>query len=386
MSRIGYIADVHAANHGAFGGPKRSGINTRCRLIVDALARAMREAAAQQCTDVVVAGDLFDTVRPEPQIVAAVGEALYASPAVNVHALVGNHDHASSDPGDHALAALRWVPNVLLVERPTIRHVGRDASLWLVPYAPGNTFDWLPGVLDGMAREAFSGSGTRNVALALHAGISTDTTAPWMRGSHDSIGVDALHELCIKHHITAAFAGNWHSHKSWRMPPVDIVQIGALTPTGFDNPGVDGYGSLIVHDTAKGTWELHEIPGPRFIPVAGDFAMEIYRDEAQYAEPGALFVSWRVPAAQLGAATTLLAADVIELKLGGGEVKPDKAQAKDTRAQIAQRAGATRTLDEALATFVEQMELPDGVDRARVLERCVSFFMRDATTAMREAG
>jgi len=63
----------------------------------------------------------------------------------------------------------------------------------------------------------------------------------------------------LKHYI----AGDWHEHRKWQVNDCTVVQVGALCPTGWNNPGHTGYGSLIC--ITDGVYSRIEIKGPRFI-------------------------------------------------------------------------------------------------------------------------
>ena len=44
-------------------------------------------------------------------------------------------------------------------------------------------------------------------------------------------------------------------------------QVGALAPTGFDDPGPVGYGGLVTWDPDTQALETYQLPGPRFLAV-----------------------------------------------------------------------------------------------------------------------
>lgn len=100
MSFISFIADTHIANHRRFAGESRACINVRCHTTLNSLEQAVESARGT----LVVLGDIFDTVRPEPQVIAAVQLALWETHTTFL--LLGNHDMVSTQPGDHALGPL----------------------------------------------------------------------------------------------------------------------------------------------------------------------------------------------------------------------------------------------------------------------------------------
>jgi DNA repair exonuclease SbcCD nuclease subunit len=382
MARIAFIADVHLGNHRLHGGRAVAGLNMRARLAVDSLTRACKRAKHEQCDTLVVCGDLFDSTRPEPQLVRAAADALCTfldtdnpngEVTGEVHVLAGNHDLASSDPGDHALGPIGLSQNVWVHQAPCSvfpeHDLGEhDLELLLVPYRAGRTAEWLPGVVAQMSRK---GNGKHRM-LALHAGILDEKTAHFLAGAHDSIEAAALTGLMLEHGIAFAAAGNWHDHRAWHDERgTAIVQCGALVPTGWDNPGLDGYGSLIVYDTGTRAWERIEVAGPRFITVSGDLAREQYRDASDRVEPGRLFVRWKAPARLVGqCASTLIQDAVLYGGLAGAEAVPDAADREAAANAAAQAARVDAPgLDETVRAYVEQMTgLADNIDRAAVLE------------------
>jgi hypothetical protein len=250
------VADVHVGNHGVFGGELVGGVNRRCRRVLEALKAAI---ALVPCDGVfAVAGDLFDRCDPSPPIIAETRKALAQLEHHQLTILaVGNHDRSTSDLGDHALAPLdpAW-----RVERAGAAIVTGDTGELQVLVAP---------VVSGVAvldvvREALTHRERKRglpTLLIMHAGIEDETTAKYLRGG----GVDAteLAAMCREAGVGFVFAGDWHERRRLLIDGVEIWQVGALAPTGFDNPGIDGYGSVLEWDGRSVT--LHEIPGPRFI-------------------------------------------------------------------------------------------------------------------------
>jgi hypothetical protein len=371
-ARIAFIADVHLANHRWRGGSLVAGVNTRARMILDALDAAVTVALKQQCHALVVCGDLFDGVRPEPQLETAAARifARFAEDRLyQVFILAGNHDLASDAAGDHALGPLGLLANVEVVEQPCVRVTG-TTTLWLVPYRQGNTREWLPGVLEDLQKATYQQRNGETV-LALHAGIADADTPPWLENAHDAIGAVRLNGLMLEHDVTFAAAGNWHVHQSWSQDGCDIVQCGALVPTGFDNPGVDEYGSVIVWDGA--VWQRHVVPGPRFVTVR---SAEEYRPLAARAGNGNLFVRWKAPAGTVGAAAATLVADETVLGLAGGEAVPDTTDAEQAAVNTAATdavAASTGDWRGAVGRYVDALTLEPGVDRERVRERVTGY-------------
>jgi hypothetical protein len=375
MKKIAFVADVHVANHRKFGGATVAGVNRRAKMVLTALEEAVKKANAEGCGTLVVCGDLFDGVRPEPQLIAAVAE-VFAASAMAVVVVAGNHDMVSTAAGDHALGPLAAVEGVTVVEEPWVHWPSADTAVLCLPFRPGRFADWAPPALADLAR---STARAKHRLLAIHAGVADDKTAAFLRDAHDSVEADALAAMMMEHGIEFAAAGNWHDHRAWKYQEtpapnrtVEIVQCGALAPTGFNNPGLEGYGSLVVWGGKKG-WQRHEVEGPRFLTVRGDEAEKTYREAAAKVGPGLLFVCWKERVAMLGQAAATLAEDELALGLGGVDAQPDDKEAREAVAQAAANARAASTLEEALRAYVDGMPLPGSVERDDVHARAAKY-------------
>jgi hypothetical protein len=352
--RIAFVADIHAGNHQRHGGAVEAGLNARCRAVVDALMRAVDRARELQCGALAVLGDLFDSASPSPQVIAAVQQALRG---VETYLLLGNHDMVSMAPGDHALGPLDGFNMIEVVERPTVISVG-DAELWTVPFQPGDARKWLPKTL---ATSFQNIQPPKHRILCLHLGLIDESTPPYLKDAHDAVPVSLVEELKAHYGIDCVLAGNWHSRKRWG----NVMQVGALVPTGWDNPGLTGYGSLVIYDSADKTLTVREIPGPRFIkarmPEDVDAAIEGAPEGTQ------LYLQYVAPPDQLDEARKLV--DSLGMVFTAAEVIPDGAAAESAARGAADAARSTETLIEALNAFVKEMPLDEGVDRELVLLR-----------------
>lgn len=368
MTKIAYIADLHIANHKRFAGKYESGLNERCRLILGALERALTEARDLGAEAVVVLGDTFDDVRPSPQILAATAR-VFGRAGLPTYMLVGNHDQVSGSPGDHALGPLEVSEcEIFVIEKPTTVKIGKTA-LMLVPFRAGAASEWLPDVV-----EELSPVPTNDNVLCVHMGISDNTTPPYLRSAPDSISATQLGGIMQVHGIKRAFAGNWHFHRTWEIGEQRITQVGALVPTGFDNPGV-GYGSVIVAD-ANEQWRS-TVRGPRFF--AFDFEDGTLADVCDLHDVGfSLFVQARVQPAYIAQAKAEIAEKVKAGVLAGGEAIPNKQVTKLVARSAAAAARSADTVDQAVAQYVEHMQMPDGVKRADVLTEVKSYLAKIA--------
>ncbi len=373
--RIAFVADVHLANHKRFGGVPRSGINARARAIIDTLAESVRIAVEEQdCDAFVVCGDLFDHTRPEPQIITAVCQIFerHLNAPVRFYVMVGNHDMHSEDEHDHALGPLRSVPNVSIVDKAHT-HCWPSVAVLMLPYRTAPVSEWLDDAVAALMVDVQSRDKHR--ILALHMGVSDTSTAHYLAHARDSVPAQVLGELMDKYNIEFAACGNWHNHQSWVTNGEScIVQCGALVPTGFDNPGIDGYGSLVVYDTDTHAWARTEVDGPRFLTVKGDFAVEQYRDAAEKVPARSLHVVWKGAPTQLGAMAATLAADETALGLASATAMSDdsdEVQVRNAAAFAARAAGVDP--ETSLRAYVDAMPIDAGVDRDAVLRRALGF-------------
>lgn len=357
-----FVADVHIGNHKRFGGPVTAGLNERCTRAVDAFALAL-EQAERRAAGLVVAGDLFDSSRAEPQVIAAVASVM-AKSHCPVLALVGNHDQESNQHRDHALAVLEHTGTVVVEEpgvyvctggdwrkaSPTFDKGHRDFELWAVPFRHGKGKRVLRDGLEQCAEQATGAP----IILTFHLGVSDDHTAKWLRTAEDSIAVSELMELMFTYGIAMAFAGNWHDRRQWRNEHCVVTQLGALVPTGWDNPGLGGYGSVDVPDLDAMSVEHAEVPGPRFIKARS--LMTAPRNPLAYVQ---LLVS-PDDAAQV----VLASADFP----GKVDVQIDTTATKAAATAAAKGARSAQTLDEAVDAYLSDAPLEEGVQRQAVVD------------------
>jgi hypothetical protein len=357
--KIAFVGDVHVGNHARMGGPVEAGLNLRCRQIISVFATAVAHAAEANAP-LVVLGDLFDTHRPLPQMLTAVQDAIKAGArpgAPQPIILVGNHDQASVAAGDHALGPLRAYAKI--IEVPTIVPVGDGMTLVCVPFRPGVATEWLPGVVGSLMDS--HGAAMRRPVLCVHLGISDKDTAPFLVGAPDSVPVDLLLELARRHGFSNVLAGNWHSRKVWGRT---VMQVGALVPTGWDNPGATGYGTLAMCD--GGVLSYAELPGPRFMTVHDE------DDMTAAVAAGArnqVYAVARAQSGELRAWTDRMEAAVRTAAICAAVVEPDKGESEAAVRTAAYSARSALSVSAALEAYVAQMPVEDGVSRPHVLHR-----------------
>lgn len=344
------IADVHIANHKAFGGEVRSSINKRCRYTLNVLSDAVNMCHKENGVLVVV-GDLFDVTRPEASVIAEVQRILEPVEAILIK---GNHDSNSDQPNDHAMAPLRPVATV--IEEPTIIKVG-TTNLWCAPSDPRQTESWLPDVLGRLAK---SRSAADNDALFIHTGISDPKTPKFLGAVKDQIPAHTLAGLCAQHGLTHVFAGNWHNRKDWKISrdglDVHIQQIGALVPTGWDNEGLHGYGGVAKFHAQKTT--MIEVPGPRFIKVRGDLE-DVRNLLRKVKDSSLLYIKVLCSPDSLTDTTEFMAELVTRGIIAAQSVVVDKVYRTAAAHSAAHSARNAENADKALEYYINRMPLGD---------------------------
>lgn len=368
--RVAHVADVHLANHKVHGGEMRAGLNDRARLVLGALEEAYKKGKAVFCEAMVINGDLFDTAKPSPQLIAAVQHVIGSYPELRTYVLMGNHDMESAAVGDNALGPLSPVARVL--EKPTIitlesrRSGGDRINLWAVPFQPGRAAEWLPVVLAGMQGTLAQRPPASTQMLALHLGLQDGNTPPWLQDSHDSVPVSLVASLMAEFGIRTTYAGNWHEPKTWEVDAGRIVQVGTLCPTGWDNPGLQ-FGTMAIFDSVypdKGQ-EL-SVPGPRFLSKVSEVI-----DLKARGRGWTPFVRLKADASDREAMESI----VQDYKAEGicAELIVDDVQARVAARTAAGASRGAESVDQAVAAYIEQMPLEDPEIRQDVLARVKSF-------------
>lgn len=370
--KIAAVADVHAHNPRRLAGAVERSLSRRCRDTLRVLERAYALAHREGCSHMLVLGDLVDSTSPEPQLIGQllqiVHEARIRWGIVSI-LLVGNHDQESDQEGDHALAP--FVPfgkDAIVVETPSVLPMD-GFDLILLPHAAAPPAPKrLASLLTGLTRPS------RPAVLGMHAGISDDNTPHFLQGSADSIDVSVLRRAMIGAGVNVTLAGNWHDRREWRSGPSTVIQVGALVPTGFDNPGLDGYGGVAVLDSSDMTVTVHTLEGPRFLPVSGlDALKELLPSGAVSIPERRVYIRVTVQPDEMKAASDIITGAHKAGLIVSGEVIPDGTDRVVSARKAASAARSASTLTDALNGFVNTMPLEEGVGRGEVLEKCRGF-------------
>jgi DNA repair exonuclease SbcCD nuclease subunit len=377
-------ADGHIGNHGKNGGPVTGGINERCQHSLDAFRRVNARAQEDAMSSTgpyggaahIHLGDLFDYVRVEPQIEAAVQQSIEDADQVDFAMVVGNHDQKSTAKGDHAMAPLASVGVTIVEDVPVWK--GYDSVQFLfIPFQEGNADEWLPREVERGLQLRPPGSGD-TLVLGFHLGVSDRDTSYFLDGADDSVSLDLVGGLAAKYGFQYVFAGNWHKHEWWTLgdEEVEVVQIGTLAPNRFTDHG-GRYGCAVRFDTEEESIEVIDIPGPRFVKVAACDTFSAVENLKEFLDDPSrgdlrdislarpLYVSVQVPAADVERAEEMLqhakecgAAG----RLRAYEVHSDPKERQAAVAEAVAVATSAASKEEALAGYIEKT--PTEVDRA----------------------
>jgi len=360
--KIAAVSDPHIGNFPKFGGAYTSGINERCAYSLMSLAQAVRLANEEKCKWFVINGDLFDIDEPSPQVEAAVIGVLQAFNG-DVHIIVGNHDMRSASEGDHALGPLRGHAT-----RGGQIHVYETATLvgdvLFAPYEAAPVGEWLPQALEHY----------RPKFVFAHFGIIDSATPEFMRHSaadaHDWAG---LADMMLRAGTELLCVGNWHDPGSWTRARQQIKQVGALTPTGFDNPG-PSFGHVLIIDTLKDRDFVtpRKVAGPRFVKLVWGAD---HRQELQGAGKH-VYVSMTAEPDELIAARAWLKAEVAAFRIKDFTLIPNKVFAVREARAAAQATSLASSMQEALQEYVSKMPFADGVDRKAVHARVQKYLQQ----------
>lgn len=354
--RVAFIGDVHLENYRSHGGSLQDGINHRCREVLHVLDQAIRAAEDHRVDALVVLGDLLHTARPAPQILHAIQE-IFRKLSRPVAIIVGNHERIGSGT-NNSLMPLQ-VDATEVFTKPWVRSVGRE-YLAMIPYRPGKATEWLPPSIE----EAFLfGGDKRCAALCLHIGIHDEELCQansWMRHTEDAVSVEYLANLANQYGIPRIVAGHWHRRQEWLLDGVRITQVGALAPTGWDNPGLEGYGAVELLGCAK---ECITIPSPRFLKlgwadICGDAVM--VKRALAHADAASLYLRVKVhPDKLLSARERMGAIAASHERIRGWEVVTDQAVASALARESATTARSAETLRDAVVGYIDELQMAD---------------------------
>ena len=134
MGNILNITDIHAHEHQAFSRPTEFGYNTRLMYILKVFDDLVTDAIANNCTSIVIIGDLFHSRGKIPVVV--YNEVFFKlrmlAAQFNVYLLIGNHDCALKDTV-HALQPFTALPNLTVVDTPSLLTI-EGLKCYFIPF------------------------------------------------------------------------------------------------------------------------------------------------------------------------------------------------------------------------------------------------------------
>lgn len=266
--RIGVVADVHLGNFAPHGGlPGKDGLNDRGQLTVETLRRALALAEDRGCRNVYVAGDLFQSRRPEPAVVAAAQRAL-GGVGGSYAVVPGNHDLVDASPGGGNTACETLALQVFVPREPRWERLpGLDVLL--VPFT--SEVPMHQHLRDVLSQD-MSDMGAVPRVLVTHIGVTDESTAPWLKGKPDAIDAKEFASFLFQAGFDGAFVGNYHRGQIWKFDDAAeacwICQVGTLCPATHSDEGVfPQVGGLATWAPGEELPTLHEVPGPRFLTL-----------------------------------------------------------------------------------------------------------------------
>lgn len=129
------IGDYHLHNFQQWGRQKVDGINYRAAMSLASLKITLdRQTNTNEMSRTFIfAGDVFDTSKPEPALIAALMDLLGSFDRSQFYLMTGNHDVGSSGPNDHSLAPFKYGPkNIHVVDKPMV--LPEDQSILMHPW------------------------------------------------------------------------------------------------------------------------------------------------------------------------------------------------------------------------------------------------------------
>ncbi len=253
LVRIAHLADLHLGFR-AYHRVTPRGLNVREADVADAFRHAVARTCELRPDLVLVAGDIFHTVRPSNTSIAEAFRQFSILterlPGVPVVMIAGNHDSPRSSDTGNILNLFREIPGITVVTEEC-RHVridGIDTSIMCMPH---NAL-----AADHEASMDPDPASAHNL-LMLHGTVSGTVAEQKMRYvteyggamvSDTSIGPDRWTYVALGHyHLVTELAPNmWYA--------------GAIERTSTNIWMETGEKGFLVHDTERRASEFHPVP------------------------------------------------------------------------------------------------------------------------------
>jgi DNA repair exonuclease SbcCD nuclease subunit len=252
--RIAHLADLHLG-YRAYHRSTPRGVNQREADVADAFRRAVARVVDLRPDLVLIAGDVFHTVRPSNTAIADAFRQLCVLteglPGVPVVMIAGNHDSPRSSDTGNILALFREIDGVTVVadECHPVRLASLDASVLCMPHNALTSDGGEPVAMDPDPK-------ARHNILMLHGTVGGAVAEQKMRYvtefggaivQDSAIGAERWDYVALGHyHIATDLAPNmWYA--------------GAVERTSTNLWQEQGEKGFILFDTDTGRGELHAV-------------------------------------------------------------------------------------------------------------------------------
>ena len=254
--RIAHLADLHLGFR-AYHRVTARGVNAREADVAEAFRSTAEQVVAAQPDLVLVAGDVFHTVRPSN---TAIAEAFrqFASmtarlPGVPLVMIAGNHDSPRSADTGNILSLFREIPNLYVVteEAERVPLEALDAAVFCLPHNALARAEEIALEPDPAAAV--------NI-LMLHGTVGGDVAESKIRYVSEYGGVIV--------EDTAIAAERWdyvalgHYHIATELAP-NMWYAGAIERTSTNIWAEVGEKGFLVYDTTSGAATFHPVPTRR---------------------------------------------------------------------------------------------------------------------------
>lgn len=267
--KIASVSDVHIDNFQQFAQPTdRPGVNSRGQACLDCLESALKIGLDNAAQVFLVNGDLFQSAKPSPVMIHAVGQLFrtyLAQGYTEVLLNPGNHDQTSEHPDHNAMAPLDHIEGVHVVRAPERRFYG-SAEVWVIPFRKDAPNSFVAATLAGMASEK-----ELDVPklLSVHFGLITKSSKKDLVkfAAQGAMEARELSAAATKAGVSAVHMGDWHIKDSYKpRSGACCYQPGALCPASFGDP--EGHGHMMLWDSDKPrSTKFVAVPGPQFVTV-----------------------------------------------------------------------------------------------------------------------
>ena len=252
--KLAIMADLHFHAFKQFAS-RVDGDNSRFLEIIEAFSNAVEMAAEQECTALLIAGDVFHArgaLRPSVfnrvffEIAEAAGD-------MQVLIIPGNHDMENYRGGSTAVDTLHEMENVTVAKEPSCQVIVgtrsgsvRNLSVGCVPYIHDHE--------EFIVEAAKLVNATKPEAMLIHQGID-DFADPGVPGT--GLTIKRIREFFDG----PVFCGHYHGPEMIE----NVFCVGSLVQHSFGDTSERGFW---IYDTDTKAAKHVVVPGPRFLTVS----------------------------------------------------------------------------------------------------------------------